>query len=182
MHRCRTALTFCVCLAVQPLSAQETPAEGRGGLTLVPSLGYATGAGNGFLDAAIGGGFFIGRFDLRLHYGGLIFSAGCATIVPTKCGDGGGEWYDGSIGFRFPDRKGPHAAWVISTSVGRANSRNTTTVGLLIGRDSPISKRWLFRIELYGRHLFDDYYEETWGEKHRQFGLRLGIGIWDPFK
>jgi hypothetical protein len=51
-------------------------------------------------------------------------------------------------------------------------------VGGAIGRDVGIGRRGLLRLELHGRHLFDQYYEDTWGASHRQVGFRVGIGLW----
>jgi hypothetical protein len=42
----------------------------------------------------------------------------------------------------------------------------------------PIGRRGLIRLEFHGRQVFDDYYRATWHEPHRQFGVRVGIGLW----
>lgn len=163
------------------LSAQELPPSAtRAGLSFVASLGAAGGAGSGFWDLAVAGGVFVGRFDARVRYGGLIFTGACPAIFPSKCGDGDGGYFDGSVGLRFPDKTRRAGAWVLSASGGKADGRRTATLGLTFGRDQPIGGRWLFRVELWGRHLFDDSYEETWGSRLRQFGLRFGVGGWGP--
>lgn len=167
------------CLVPPGLAAQhDTLAVHRTGLTLIPTLGWARGAGNGFLDAALGASIYAGRMELRVHFGALGFGGGCDLVFPSKCGDGDGEYYDASVGFRFTDDTRPAAAWTISVGPGGADGRGVATLGLTVGRDEPVGRRWLFRVEFFGRHLFDDSYEDTWGTPHRQFGIRFGVGAW----
>ena len=169
------------------LAAQEDPsAVHRAGLTLVPTLGAAIGAGNGFLDLGLGSSVYIGRLELRIHIGGLAFAGGCAVadIVPGtgsasgRCADGEGGYYDASLGLRFPDQTRPAAAWIISAGTGQAEARELTTLGVTVGRDQPIGGRWLLRFEVFGRHLFDARYEATSDTPHLQFGIRFGLGGW----
>lgn len=161
------------------LDAQnDTLSLHRTGMTVTPTLGAAYGAGNEFLDVALAASVYVGRVDLRFHLGALGFSGACAAVFPSKCGAGDGEYYDGSLGFRFPDHNRPAGAWIVSAGAGGADGRQVTTLGVTVGRDQPIGGHWLLRIELFGRHLFDDSYEATWGSAHRQFGIRLGVGGW----
>jgi hypothetical protein len=165
------------CLPSSRLAAQnDTSSVHRSGLTFIPTLGAAYGAGNRFLDFGLGASIYVGRLELRVHFGGLLFSGACTAIFPNKCGDGDGGYYDASLGLRFSDQTRPAAAWIISAGPGRADAREVTTLGVTVGRDQPIGGQWLLRLELFGRHLFDKVYEDTWGSSHRQFGIRLGLG------
>lgn len=166
------------CLPPSWLFAQkDTLSVHRTGLTFMPTIGAANGAGNDFLDVALAASVYVDRLELRIHVGALGFSGACA-LLPSKCGAGDGEYYGGSVGFRFPDQTRPAGAWIVSVGPGGADGRNVTTLGVTVGRDQPIGGRWLLRFELFGRHLFDDVYRDTWGSSHRQFGVRLGLGGW----
>ena len=166
------------CLPPSWLAAQhDTLSVHRTGLTFMPTIGAAYGAGNDFGDLALAASVYVGRLELRIHGGALGFSGACLQL-PSKCGAGDGEYYGGSVGFRFPDQTRPAAAWIVSVGPGGADGRNVTTLGVSVGRDQPIGGHWLLRFELFGRHLFDDLYEDTWGSSHRQFGVRLGLGAW----
>lgn len=165
--------------ARESLAAQtDSVPVSRAGLTFIPTVGAASGAGYGYYDFALGGSVYIGRLELRGHYGLLGFPHACATIFPSKCSAGDGAYYDGSVGFRFPDRNRPAGAWTIGVGPGKADDKAVVTLGVTVGRDHPVGRRWLLRLELFGRHLFDDAYEDTWGSSHRQLGVRLGFGPW----
>ena len=161
------------------LAAQnDTVSVHRAGLTFTPTIGAATGAGNDFLDLGLTASAYMRRIELRLHLGALGWGGACLVVSPTKCGAGEGEYYDALLGFRFPDHNRPAGAWIVSAGPGGADGLQITTLGLIAGRDQPIGGHWLMRIELFGRHLFDESYENTWGSSHRQFGIRLGVGGW----
>lgn len=169
------------------LASQDTaPPVHRSGLAIIPTIGMAAGGGNGFVDFGVGASGYIGRLELRIHFGGLAFAGSCvvADQVPgsgsasTPCADGDGGYHDISLGLRFPDHMRPAAAWIISAGPGRAEAWERTTLGVTVGRDQPIGGPWALRLELFGRHLFDADYEATAGNAHRQFGVRLGLGGW----
>lgn len=157
------------------LAAQTAPFPR---LHVVWSLGQAFGAGNRFTDLAVTGGVRIGRVEARIRLGGLGFLGGCDTIVPTKCAAGDGGYVDAAAAFRFGGPSGAVAGWTISAGVGVVRTGDRSFVAGAIGRDVALGRRGLLRLEVHGRHLFDRYYEDTWGTKHRQVGVRVGIGLW----
>lgn len=144
---------------------------------VVPSLGLARGAGNTFADFAVALGATLGHVELSARLGTLAFWGGCATVVPTKCGAGDGRYFDAGLGFRSgsPYYKGPQVFALIS--VGKVVPGARGYLGMAAGTDLPLGGQGLLRVEAYARHLFDDHYEETWGERHRQFGIRFGVGV-----
>jgi len=147
----------------------------------VPSLGLARGAGNTFADLAVALGATRGRVELSGRLGTLAFWGGCATVVPTKCGAGDGRYFDAGLGFRSGGQahKGPH--WFALMSVGKVVTGARGYLGMAAGTDLRLGGQGLLRVETYVRHLFDDHYEETWGERHRQFGIRFGVGVGPPY-
>lgn len=166
-----------IALHVGTLQAQPTPHSGLR-LSLVGSLGRATGAGNAFTDLGLTAGVQRGRLEFRARLGTLAsLFFGCDQIVPTKCGAGGEMYYDATASLRL----GPHpygvGAWTITAGPGIVRNGNLGYIGVAIGRDQPIGRNAFVRIEAHGRHLFDDAYRTTWKQTHSQFGLRLGVGL-----
>lgn len=144
---------------------------------VVPSLGLARGAGNTFADLAVALGATRGHFELSARFGTLAFWGGCATVVPTKCGAGDGRYFDAGLGFRSGSQPHKGARLFALMTVGKVITGARGYLGLAAGTDLPLGGQGLLRVEAHVRHLFDDLYEETWGERHRQFGIRLGVGV-----
>jgi hypothetical protein len=173
-----------LCAAVLLLTRQsgaqgDTSSSGHGPrLSVVGSLGNARDSGNNLADYSLAVGLEIGRFELRGRLGSLVFYGGCDAIVPTKCGIGGGTYGEGQIALHlFPTPRGV-GAWIAAAGFGAMTNRSTSFVTGSLGRDFSLGRHGLVRLEVYGRHLFDDAYRQLWGEPHRQVGLRVGLGLW----
>jgi len=160
-------------VGVSSVARAQTPVDFR----VVPSLGLARGAGNTFADLAIALGATRGPVELRARIGTLAFWGGCAAVVPTKCGAGDGGYYDAGLGLRSGGQPHNGGRWFALVSVGKVITGARGYLGLAVGTDLRLGSRGLLRLEAHVRHLFDNLYDETWGEQHRQFGIRLGIGV-----
>jgi hypothetical protein len=144
----------------------------------VGSLGNARDSGNNLADYALTAGLRIGRFELRGRLASLAFYGGCDAIVPTKCGIGGGTYAEGQAALHLFAAPRGAGAWVVAVGFGAVSNRSTSFVTGSLGRDLSLGRHGLVRLEVYGRHLFDDPYRQLWGEPHRQVGLRFGLGLW----
>jgi hypothetical protein len=145
---------------------------------VVASLGNARDSGNNLGDYGLAAGLDVGRFELRGRLSSLVFYGGCDLIVPTKCGIGGGTYGEGQIALHLFAAPRGVGAWIVALGVGAVSNRSTSFVTGSLGRDLTLGRHGLVRLEVYGRHLFDDAYRQLWGEPHRQVGLRIGLGLW----
>lgn len=66
-------------------------------------------------------------------------------------------------------------AAIVPTKCGAGDGRYWFGVDVPLG-----GARGFLRAEVFVKHLFDDTYEAFWDEKHRQIGVRLGIGLGPP--
>lgn len=172
------ALLACALMASGPRAAAGQARPGPGLLTVAATLGRARGAGNGFTDFTLGGGLVLRPVELRVRVGSLAFMGGCDAVVPTKCSGGSGLYYEAAFGVRFTDRRSGFGAWSIAVGPGMVSAGRRPFIAATVARDQPIGRHTAIRIEVFGRHLFDDSYRSTWGETHRQAGVRVGLGIW----
>jgi hypothetical protein len=157
---------------------QPTASFGAPRLLLSPAVGPARGAGNTFVDFALTAGLQLRHVELRARTGTLVFSGACDLIVPTKCGDGDGRYYDATLALRLPDALPAVGAWTISAGAGLVATGSRAYITGVAGRDIGFGRRGVLRVELHVRHLYDSYYRQTWGESHNQLGLRVGAGFW----
>ncbi|MFN0179593.1 MAG: hypothetical protein ACKVZ0_12415 [Gemmatimonadales bacterium] len=174
-HIGSVVLAVFVCHVGPGLAGQPAPFPR---LHLVGSLGQAFGAGNRFTDIAVAGGIRIGRVETRLRLGGLAYLGGCDTIVPTKCAAGDGGYFDATAALRLGGSPAAVAGWTASAGMGVVRTGDRAFIAGAIGRDLAFGRRGLLRVEIHGRHLFDQYYRDTWGTHHRQVGVRVGVGLW----
>jgi hypothetical protein len=176
------AVAIRVALLVGLLPADQSHAQSVGTafprFHLLVETGPARGAGNHYTDLAVTAGVRVSRAELRLRLGSLVYFGGCDAIVPTKCDAGSGGYVDAAVAVHAGHHGGLIDGWTFAAGPGLIRTGNLAFIGAAVGRDVGLGRRGILRIELHGRHVFDDYYRATWDEAHRQFGLRIGIGLW----
>jgi hypothetical protein len=169
-----------VSLGVSALGAQgPPPAPSFPRLSLVGAIGQAFSPENHFTDLALTGGLRLGRAELRLRVGTLAALYGCAAIVPSRCAAGGGPYADASLAVHLG--RSSRSVGGPTVAVGPGLLRDASRrgfIGAAVGWDLPLGHRGVVRIEVHGRQLFDRFYRDTWGEPDRQYGVRIGIGLW----
>ena len=168
----------CTSLIVLPEARAQPVSAKFPRLHILAEIGPARGAGNRFTDVAITGGLRVNRVDLRLRLGSFVFLGGCDAIVPTKCGVGSDGYFDAALAVHAGRDPGRVGGWTFAVGPGVVRQGHRAFVSAALGRDMQLGHRGLIRVELHGRHVFDDYYRATWQEPHRQFGVRVGIGLW----
>ena len=172
------ALALAVLAGLAQSAHAQAPSSPFPRLQALGEVGPAWGAGNRFTDFALTGGVRVRRVALRLRMGSFLHLAGCATIFPTKCGAGADGYYDATVAVHIGRDAAGVAAWTMALGPGIVRAGHRPYLSAAIGRDFPLGRRGLFRIELHGRHVVDEFYRSTWHEPHRQVGLRFGLGLW----
>jgi hypothetical protein len=175
-HRFRFALVVGLLPAAPSQAQTAAPAFPR--LHLLVEAGPARGAGNHFTDVAVTGGLRVNRAELHLRLGSLVFFGGCDAIVPTKCDRGSGGYVDAAVAVHSGHDGGLVDGWTLAAGPGIIRQGERAFIGAAVGREVSLGRRGILRVELHGRHVFDDYYRATRQESHRQLGLRIGLGLW----